>query len=57
MRKLERKIYETADQLERRLQEQEALVASLSGAEKRAAMIELSKLRNYAEAKRWMERK
>ena len=42
--------------LEQRLKEREAAVAALDGPEKQAALMELSKLRNYAQAKRWLER-
>ena len=55
MRKCEPKTYETAAELERRLKEREQSVAAMDGAEKQAALIELSKLRNYAQAKRWLE--
>jgi hypothetical protein len=56
MRKRERRTYQTAAELERRVAESEQVVAALEGAEKQAAMMELSKLRIYAEAKRWLER-
>ena len=56
MRRVEPRTYETADELERRLNDAEAKVVLLDGAEKQAALIELAKLRNYANMKRRMQR-
>ena len=55
MRRCEPRTYETAAELEQRLQQREQVIAALDGPEKQAALIELSKLRNYAQAKRWLE--
>ena len=55
MRNCAPRTYETAAELEQRLQEREQIIADLEGPEKQAALIELSKLRNYAQAKRWLE--
>jgi hypothetical protein len=56
MRKLEPKTYETAAQLEERINEHEAAIARLTGPEKQIALKVLAKLRSYAQAKRWLER-
>jgi hypothetical protein len=55
MRKIEPRTYETAEELDQRLRQAEAEAASLEGPERQAALIELAKLRIYAQAKRWME--
>jgi hypothetical protein len=57
MRKIEPRTYETAAELEKRLSEREAEASALEGAERQRALIEIAKLRNYANAKRWMEKR
>lgn len=56
MKRIPKATYQTADQIDARTKDREAEAAALPpGPERRSVLIEVARLRLYADAKRWLD--
>jgi hypothetical protein len=55
IRRLQKALYQSADEIEAQVRQREAAAAKLpDGEQRQSALKEIAVLRNYAEAKRWI---
>ena len=55
MKRIPKAIYQTADQIQQRIDDLEVRALNLVADERQAAMKEIAQLRMYCDAKRWIE--